>query len=73
MIVTFEKDYLRDLYETGKADKKHRFQPDIVKRYIDRINTLKKQGVHRSVIQYEILALRSVEGREGGYIIHKGK
>jgi proteic killer suppression protein len=34
MIVTFEKDYLRDLYETGKTtDKKHRFQPDIVRRY----------------------------------------
>ena len=30
MIVTFDKDYLRELYETGKADKKHRFQPDIV-------------------------------------------
>ena len=30
MIVTFGKDYLRELYETGKADKKHRFQPDII-------------------------------------------
>ena len=26
MIVAFEKDYLRELYETGKSDKKHRFQ-----------------------------------------------
>lgn len=33
MIVTFDKDYLRELYETGKSDKRHRFQPDIVKRY----------------------------------------
>ena len=34
MIVTFEKDYLRDLYETGKtADKKYRFQPEIVRKY----------------------------------------
>lgn len=32
MIVTFDKEYLRELYETGKGDKKHRFQPDIVKR-----------------------------------------
>jgi proteic killer suppression protein len=31
MIVTFEQEYLRELYEEGKAsDKKHRFQPQIV-------------------------------------------
>ena len=36
MIVAFDKDYLRELYETGKSDKKHRFQPDIVKRYKDK-------------------------------------
>lgn len=33
MVVTFDKDYLRELYETGKGDKKHRFQPEIIKRY----------------------------------------
>ena len=33
MIASFDKDYLRELYETGKNDNKHRFQPDIVKRY----------------------------------------
>jgi proteic killer suppression protein len=34
MIVTFEEDYLRDLYQRGTTrDKKHRFQPDIVRRY----------------------------------------
>ena len=42
MIVTFDKEYLRELYETGKSDKKHRFQPDIVKRYQKRIDTLKR-------------------------------
>lgn len=34
MIVVFEKDYLRELYNDGKCrDKKHRYQPDIVRRY----------------------------------------
>lgn len=34
MTVTFEEEYLQELYEIGKtSDKKHRFQPDIVKRY----------------------------------------
>ena len=41
MFVTFDKEYLRDLYETGKTtDKKYRFQPDIVRRYRMRIKTL---------------------------------
>jgi len=33
MIVTFDKDYLRELYETGKCDKKHRFQPEVIRKY----------------------------------------
>ncbi len=34
MLVTFEEEYLRQLYEVGKCrDKKHRYQPDIVRRY----------------------------------------
>lgn len=34
MIVTFEEEYLRQLYEDGRCkDKKHRYQPDIVRRY----------------------------------------
>ena len=34
MIVTYEEEYLRQLYEDGKCkDRKHRYQPDIVRRY----------------------------------------
>jgi proteic killer suppression protein len=34
MIVTFEEEYLQELYETGKtSDKKHRFQPEIIRKY----------------------------------------
>ena len=32
MTVNFNKGYLRDLYITGKSDKKHRFQPQIIKK-----------------------------------------
>ena len=32
-IVTFDKDYLRELYENGKGDKKHRFQPEVIRKY----------------------------------------
>ncbi len=37
----FEKVYLQELYEKGKVtNKKYRFQPDIVKRYQNRIEIL---------------------------------
>lgn len=42
MIVVFGKEYLEELYVTGKSDKKHRFQPDIVKRYKQKIDYLKQ-------------------------------
>lgn len=42
MIVAFDKEYLEQLYVNGKSDdKRHRFQPDIVKRYRKCIDTLK--------------------------------
>ena len=34
MEVKFNEDYLRDLYHLGKSDKKHRFQPQIIRKYI---------------------------------------
>ncbi|MCD8183064.1 MAG: type II toxin-antitoxin system RelE/ParE family toxin [Bacteroides sp.] len=41
MVITFEKEYLRDLYEKGTTtDKKHRFQPEIAKSYKRRIKML---------------------------------
>jgi proteic killer suppression protein len=51
MIIEFEKEYLRELYETGSTtDKKYRFQPDIVKRYQSRIMLLKWQIYSQSTL-----------------------
>ena len=61
MIVTFEKEYLRDLYETGKtADKKHRSQPEIVRKYKRCINILiDASGIETlykmNALNYEVL------------------
>lgn len=42
MEINFEKDYLRELYENGKArSKKHRFQPRVIKKYIQTIDKLR--------------------------------
>ena len=46
MIVVFDKEYLRDLYVTGKTDdKKHRYQPEIVRKYRFCIKTI--EGIAR--------------------------
>lgn len=42
MIVTFDKEYLQELYVKGRStSKKHRFQPDVVARYVKVVNTMK--------------------------------
>ena len=42
MEINFEKDYLKELYENGKArSKKHRFQPNVIKKYIQTIDKLR--------------------------------
>jgi proteic killer suppression protein len=42
MKINFEKDYLEELYENGKArSKKHRFQPSVIKKYIQTIDKLR--------------------------------
>ena len=41
MIIEYDKDYLQELYETGKCkNKKYRFQPQVVSKYQKRIDTL---------------------------------
>ena len=62
MVVTFEHEYLRTLYEYGKSpDKKHRYQPDIIKRYQKAINFLKGASCIEALwpirsLQYEVLS-----------------
>ena len=48
MIVTFEEDYLRELYEDGQAsDKKHRFQPQIIKKYTRVVDLMMRDGLDK--------------------------
>ena len=61
MIVVFGKEYLEELYVTGKSDKKHRFQPDIVKRYKQKIDYLKQANNIEELfllksLNYEVLS-----------------
>lgn len=42
MEINFEKNYLKELYENGKTrNKKYRFQPQVIKKYIQTIDKLR--------------------------------
>ncbi len=43
MYIEFEKDYLRELLETGRTtDKKYRFQPEVVRGYVKCVQYLRR-------------------------------
>ena len=61
MEISFDKEYLRQLYEEGMTvDKKHRFQPHIIARYQLRIKVLELvRGIEELLaiisLHYEVL------------------
>ena len=71
MEIHFDQDYLRDLFYHGKCfDKKHRFQPQIIKRYIDRINTLESVDGIEELYRYNSLNFEALQGdKKGEYSI----
>lgn len=67
MIVTFEHTYLKELYDNGKtSDKKHRFQPSIVKRYKDKINYLMKAASKEELYPIKSLHFEALHGDKKG-------
>ena len=67
MIVTFEKEYLKELYECGKTnDKKHRYQPDIVKRFQERIKLLVRATDTKELLLYNSLHYEELKGDKHG-------
>lgn len=63
MVVTFDKEYLKELYESGKAnDKKHRFQPDIVRKYKRCIDIMINVADIVSLCQYNGLNFEKLSG-----------
>ena len=67
VIVTFDQAYLKELYDQGKtSDKKHRFQPDIVKRYQQRIKTLEAAPRIETLYQIKSLNYEVLSGDKAG-------
>ncbi len=63
MRVTFEQQYLEDMFATSKcSDKKHRFQPDVVKRYVKCIYRLQEALDIKDLYKYPGLRYEVLTG-----------
>ncbi len=67
MKIEFEKEYLEELYYTGKTlDKKHRFQPQIIRGYIRCVNRLQYAHTHRDLWETKSLFYKVLKGEKAG-------
>lgn len=67
MEITFEKEYLRELFYNGKAsDKQHRYQPEIVRRYIRVVNILDSVDKPTDLFRYRSLRYEKLIGDKEG-------
>ena len=67
MLVTFKETYLQELYERGKTDdKKHRYRPNIVKRYQKCIDYLLDAKRTEELTQINSLNYEALKGDKQG-------
>jgi len=67
MRITFEKEYLQDLYKKGKTtDKKYRFQPQVVKQYCKAIDVLESVSNIEDLYRYKALRYEALRGDKKG-------
>ena len=67
MRIEFEQEYLVELYKTGKcSDKKHRYQPNIVKLYISRVKLLESVTRIEDLFAFNTLNYEALKGDKKG-------
>ncbi len=67
MEINFEKEYLRELYESGKtSDKKHMFQPQIIEKYQLRIKMLEQADSIEELFPINSLHYEVLKGDKAG-------
>ena len=67
MVVTFEEEYLKDLYEKGKcSDKKHRYQPQVIEKFKRRVDTLQSVETPEKLYQFNSLHFEALQGDKAG-------
>ena len=67
MLIKFSQEYLEEIYATGKcSDKKHRFQPGVIKNYIRRVDTLRDAENVEQLFPLNLLNYKTLEGDKQG-------
>lgn len=67
MEITFDKKYLSELYYDGVTkDKKHRFQPQIVRKYIRVIDMLRAANTVEDLLKFNGLNYELLKGDKAG-------
>ena len=67
MDVTFEQNYLREMYQTGRSSgKKHRFQPEIIRKYVRVIDLMIDQPNVLALKKYNSLNYEKLKGDKEG-------
>ncbi|MBR0110460.1 MAG: type II toxin-antitoxin system RelE/ParE family toxin [Bacteroidales bacterium] len=66
MQIVFTKDYLSDLYYGRTSGKKHRFQPEVIKKYIKVVNILKQAGSVEDLFHFVSLNYERLIGDKAG-------
>lgn len=67
MEIRFEKDYLRELFYDGvTSDKHHRYQPDVIRRYVRVVNILDSVEKAVDLFRYRSLHYEKLIGDKKG-------
>ncbi len=67
MEIYFKKDYLQEIYQTGKStDKKYRFQPEIIRKYIRIVDIMISQPDVVTLMKYNSLNYEKLTGDKAG-------
>lgn len=66
MEIVFNEEYLQELYTKGKADKKHRYQPQVIRKYIRTIDLMMNAAHVQELLQYNSLNYEKLKGDKAG-------
>lgn len=65
--IIFEKEYLEELYTTGKTKyRKYRFQPDVVRKYIETVDKLRAANLIEDLFMIRSLHYEKLAGDKKG-------
>ena len=67
MFIEFDKEYLRELFEQGRTDdKKHRYQPEVIKGYNKCVMMLKRSANIEELYRINSLNYEALKGDKAG-------